>query len=114
MAKYAPGSLDATFAALADPTRRAILAQLAEHESSVTALAEPFDLSLPAVSRHLGVLEHAGLLARQKDGRVHRCRLVADPMRDAVAWMAGYGRFWEQQFDQLDELLRDDDAGGRP
>jgi DNA-binding transcriptional ArsR family regulator len=100
-------SLDTVFSALADPTRRQILARLAEGESSVTALAEPFEISLPAISRHLKVLERAGLLARRKDGRVHRIQLVPDPMLDAIEWMARYGRFWEQRLDSLQDLLRE-------
>ena len=99
-------SLDAVFAALSDPTRRGILARLADGESSVTALAEPFDISLPAVSRHLKVLEAAGLVARTREGRVHHIRLVADPMLDALEWIARYGRFWEKRLDALDEFLR--------
>jgi DNA-binding transcriptional ArsR family regulator len=103
--KYPRSSLDAIFSALADPTRRDILVRLAEGEASVTKLAAPFDISLPAVSRHLRVLESAGLLAREKEGRVHHLRLVADPMLDALDWMAVFGRFWEHQFDALDRFL---------
>ena len=99
-------SLDAVFSALSDPTRRGILARLAEGESSVTSLAEPYDISLPAVSRHLKVLEAAGLVTRTREGRVHRIRLVADPMLDALQWIARYGRFWEQRLDSLDAFLR--------
>ncbi|MFZ1060496.1 MAG: metalloregulator ArsR/SmtB family transcription factor [Candidatus Rokuibacteriota bacterium] len=105
MVNYVSGSLDATFAALADPTRRAILERLARGESSVTELAEPFDMSLPAVSKHLGVLERAGLLARERDGRVHRCCLAGGPMRDAARWIARYRIFWERQLDALAEHL---------
>lgn len=101
-----PPALDATFAALADPTRRAILARLARGEASVTALAAPFRMSLPAVSKHLRVLERAGLLARSREGRVHRLRLEAAPLRAAEEWIASYRRFWEQSFDRLDEYLR--------
>lgn len=100
MVKYR-ASLDTTFAALADPTRRAIVAHLARGESSVTALAAPHRISLPAISKHLTVLERAGLLARRRDGRVHRCRLVGGPMRDAAVWLARYHKFWERQFDAL-------------
>jgi DNA-binding transcriptional ArsR family regulator len=107
MVKSARAPLDAVFSALADPTRREILARLAEGESSVTCLAEPFDISLPAISRHLKVLEGAGLLAREKDGRVHRIRLVPDSMLDALEWMAHYGRFWEEQLDSLDAFVRE-------
>jgi DNA-binding transcriptional ArsR family regulator len=102
--------LDAVFSALSDPTRREIVARLAEGESSVTDLAEPFDISLPAISRHLKVLETAGLLGRTKDGRVHRIRLRADPMLEAVEWMARYGRFWETQLDALARYLRESPA----
>jgi DNA-binding transcriptional ArsR family regulator len=104
--KHSPGPLDAVFSALADPTRRQILARLAQGESSVSALADPFDISLPAISRHLKVLERAGLVARRKHGRVHRIQLVAEPMLDAIEWMARYGRFWEQSLDSLEEFLR--------
>jgi len=91
----AAASLDATFGALADPTRRAILARLAEKsEISVTELAQPFDVTLPAISRHLRVLEEAGLLARRREGRVHHCRVVAAPMKPASEWIARYQRFW--------------------
>lgn len=101
--------LDTTFAALADPTRRAILERLAEGEMSVTALARPFPVSLPAISRHLKVLEGAGLLARRRDGRVHHCRLVGDPLRDAARWIRRYRAFWKRQLDALDEYLGDEE-----
>jgi len=90
-----------TFAALADPTRRAILARLARGEASVTELAEPFKMSMPAITKHLNVLERAGLLVRQRDGRVRRCRLVAAPLKDAAEWITRYQRFWEEQFSAL-------------
>jgi DNA-binding transcriptional ArsR family regulator len=99
--------LDTVFSALADPTRREILARLAGGESSVTTLAEPFDISLPAISRHLKVLETAGLLDRTKEGRVHRIRLVPEPMLDAIEWMVRYGRFWESQLESLERYMRD-------
>jgi DNA-binding transcriptional ArsR family regulator len=106
----APGAaLDATFGALSDPTRRAILARLSQGESTVKALAAPFDMSLPAVSKHLRVLESAGLLKREVDGRVHRCRLAADPLKDAAAFIEHYRRFWEAQFDALQEFLETTD-----
>lgn len=105
MVKYSQASLDTTFAALADPTRRAILARLAEGEASVTELAGPFRISLPAVSKHLRVLERAGLLARERDGRVHRCHLVTEPLKDAAEWIARYQRFWEERLDALAEYL---------
>jgi len=88
MVNYSAAPLDATFGALADPTRRAILARLARGEAMVTELAEPFAMSLPAISKHLRVLELAGLLQREIDGRIHRCRLAAGPMKDAAAWIA--------------------------
>ena len=110
--------LDATFGALADPTRRAILARLALGETSVTELARPFAMSLPAVSKHLRVLEQAGLLARARDGRVHRCQIEAAPMRAAADWIARYRGFWEERFDALDRYLKETateaDAPARP
>jgi DNA-binding transcriptional ArsR family regulator len=99
--------LDTTFAALSDPTRRAILARLALGETRVTDLAEPFRISLPAISRHLKVLEGAGLLKRERDGRVHRCRLEAGPMEEAARWIEEYRRFWERQFDALERYLEE-------
>ena len=107
MVNYMDASLDSTFSALADPTRRAILARLAQGESSVTALAEPFDVSLPAISKQLGVLENAGLLVREKDGRVRRCRLDAGPMQEAVRWMETYRRFWEDKLSSLASYLNE-------
>ncbi|MGH7360243.1 MAG: ArsR/SmtB family transcription factor [Candidatus Methylomirabilales bacterium] len=106
MVNYQARPLDATFSALADPTRRAILARLARGASPVTRLAEPFDVSLPAISKHLRVLEDAGLLAREVEGRVHRCRLVARPLRNAAAFLSRYRRFWEAQLDALADYLR--------
>ncbi|MCZ6491165.1 MAG: metalloregulator ArsR/SmtB family transcription factor [Acidobacteria bacterium] len=105
MVNYSPGSLNGTFAALSDPTRRAILARLAQSEASVTELAEPFDVSLPAILKHLSVLGNAGLLTRHKEGRVQRCRLVARPLQDAAGWIARYRIFWEKQFDSLARYL---------
>lgn len=105
MVNYRPSALDATFRALADPIRRAILARLARGESSVSELAQPFAVSLPAISKHLRVLERAGLLIGEKDGRVRHCRLLAKPMRDAAAWIEHYRRFWERQFDSLARFL---------
>jgi DNA-binding transcriptional ArsR family regulator len=98
-------ALDSTFAALSDATRRGILARLATGEASVTELAKPYDMSLPAVSKHLRVLESAGLVARSKDGRVHRCRLEAAPMKSAADWIAHYRQFWEAQLDSLQRYL---------
>jgi DNA-binding transcriptional ArsR family regulator len=97
--------LDATFAALSDPTRRAILARLAQGEATVTELAEPFPFSLPAVSKHLRVLESAGLLTREINGRIHRCRLAPEPMKTASEWIEHYRVFWEKQFDALAKYL---------
>src|SRR3981189_3018209 len=97
--------LTATFAALADPTRRAILARLASGESSVTELAEPFEMSLPAVSKHLKVLERAGLISRSRDAQWRPCRLKAKPLRDVADWVEHYRRFWEESFDRLGEYL---------
>ena len=98
--------LDAVFAALADPTRRAILAQLATGEASVTALAEPFAMSLPAISKHLKVLERAGLIARGRAAQWRPCRLDATPLKEAAKWLEKYRQFWEQSFDRLDEYLK--------
>ena len=97
--------LDATFAALADPTRRAILARLASGEASVTELAEPFDMSQPAISRHLKVLERAGLITRGRDAQRRPCRLEARALADADAWIEGYRKHWEANFQRLDALL---------
>ena len=99
--------LDHTFAALADPTRRAMLARLAQGEASVGDLAAPHAMSLPAISKHLKVLERAGLIAKRKDGRVHRCRLDTAPMDAAVAWIEFHRRFWEARLDALEEYLND-------
>ena len=101
MVKYGPQDLDAIFSALGDPTRRAILARLAQGEASVGELAAPHAMSLPAVSKHLRVLETAGLLRKEKEGRVIHCRLEAVPLRDAAAWIAEYRRFWEARLDTL-------------
>ena len=98
--------LSTTFAALADPTRRAILARLAAGEASVTELAAPFEMSLPAISKHLKVLERAGLIARGREAQWRPCRLKAGPLKDAAEWLEHYRRFWEQSFDRLDDYLR--------
>src|SRR6185312_890345 len=97
--------LDQTFAALADPTRRAILARLATGEATVTELAEPFRISLPAISRHLKVLEQARLIDRERDGPFRRCRLRADRLAEASDWLRFYERFWTESFDRLAEHL---------
>ncbi len=99
--------LSATFAALADPTRRAILARLCAGETSVSAIAEPFAMSLPAISKHLKVLERAGLIARSRDAQWRPCRLMAGPLKDAADWLKEYRRFWEESFDRLDDYLRE-------
>ena len=102
--------LSATFAALADPTRRAILARLALGESSVSELAEPFEISLPAVSRHLKVLERAGLIARSREAQWRPCRIEAAPLREVADWVDRYRRFWEARLDRLDAYLRELDS----
>jgi DNA-binding transcriptional ArsR family regulator len=100
-----PDRLSTVFAALADPTRRAILARLATGQASVTALAEPFDMSLPAVSKHLKVLQRAGLIARGRAAQWRPCRLEAGPLKDAADWLEHYRRFWEQSLDRLQDYL---------
>ena len=98
--------LDLTLAALADPTRRAILARLAAGEATVTELAEPFDMSLPAVSRHLKVLERAGLITRGREAQWRPCRLEAEPLKEVNDWLEQYRRFWDESFDRLDAYLK--------
>ena len=98
--------LSATFAALADPTRRGILARLASGEASVTQIAEPFDISLPAVSRHLKVLADAGLIERGREAQWRPCKLKAEPLKDVADWVEHYRRFWEESFDRLDLYLK--------
>jgi DNA-binding transcriptional ArsR family regulator len=100
-----PDRLSTTFSALADPTRRAILARLVSGEVSVTELAQPFAMSLPAVSKHLKVLERAGLIARSREAQWRPCRLEAGPLKDAADWLEHYRRFWEQSFDRLTDYL---------
>jgi len=102
-----PDTLSITFGALADPTRRAILARLARGEASVTELAEPFKMSLPAVSKHLKVLERAGLIARGREAQWRPARLEAGPLKDVSEWVGEYRRFWEESFERLDEYLRE-------
>ncbi len=99
--------LDATFAALADPTRRAILARLAQGDASVMELAEPFDMSQPAISKHLKVLERAGLVSRGRDAQRRPCRIEAQPLAEASQFLERYREFWERNFMQLDELLEE-------
>lgn len=105
MVKRSSLLLDRTFAALADPTRREILAHLAKGDHCVTDLAKPHRMSLPAISKHLRVLENAGLIRRRREGRVHRVKLEAEPMRQAQQWIEEYRRFWEESFDRLEHYL---------
>ena len=105
--------LSSTFAALADPTRRAILARLAAGEASVTELAEPFTMSLPAVSKHLKVLERAGLITRAREAQWRPCRIEAGPLRDAVDWLEHYRRFWDQSLDRLEDYLDELQGAGK-
>src|ERR1700722_15200954 len=100
-----PNRLDHTFAALADPTRRAILARLASGEATVTELAEPFEISLPAISRHLKVLEHAGLIARGREAQWRPRTLRAEPLKEATEWLEQYRRFWEESLDRLEDYI---------
>jgi DNA-binding transcriptional ArsR family regulator len=99
--------LSLTFAALADPTRRAILAHLAKGEASVTELARHFEMSLPAISKHLKVLERAGLIVRSREAQWRPCRLEAEPLKDIADWIEEYRQFWEQNLDRLDEYLQE-------
>jgi DNA-binding transcriptional ArsR family regulator len=102
-----PDQLSSTFAALADPTRRAILTRLSEGEAPVTELAKPFAMSLPAISKHLKVLERAGLIARGREAQWRPCRLEAGPLKDASDWLDGYREFWEQSLGRLDDYLHE-------
>jgi DNA-binding transcriptional ArsR family regulator len=99
--------LSAIFAALADPTRRAILARLTSGEASVTELAEPFEMSLPAITKHLKVLENAGLITRGRQAQWRPCRLEAEPLKDIAEWIEPYRRFWDESLDRLEEYLRE-------
>jgi DNA-binding transcriptional ArsR family regulator len=105
--------LSTTFAALADPTRRAILARLVLGETSVTELAEPFEMSLPAVSKHLKVLERAGLITRGREAQWRPCRIEPDALKGVDEWLETYRRFWEERFDRLDDYLRKLQAKGK-
>ena len=107
-------TLSATFAALADPTRRAILSRLSRGEASVTELAKPFDVSLPGISKHLKVLERAGLVARGRNAQWRPCRLEARPLKDVADWVDHYRRFWEESFDRLDDYLHELQKKGKP
>lgn len=105
MVKYKTVSLNTTFSALADPTRRKILARLSKKSSAVSDLAEPFSISLPAISKHLRVLEGAGLIFREKEGQIRRCYLVAEPLKEAANWITHYQKFWKDQLDGLKDYL---------
>ena len=109
MVKYSTHTLDRTFSALSDPTRRAILSRLAQGGAAVTELARPFDMSLPAVSKHLRVLEDAGLMTRRREGRIHHCRLAVGPLQGAADWLEFYRGFWETRFDSLADYLKNVD-----
>lgn len=108
-----PDPLNATFAALADPTRRAILARLASGEASVTELAGPFDISMPAISKHLKVLERAGLITRGREAQRRPCRLHPEPLKGAADWLEHYRTLWEQSLDRLDDYLTRLQAKGK-
>ena len=110
MTQPRPDLLDATFAALADPTRRAILARLSTGEASVMELAEPFAMSQPAISKHIKVLERAGLVSRGRDAQRRPCRLVARPLAEATGWLESYRKFWEGSFQRLDSLFEEMNA----
>ncbi|HTB45112.1 MAG TPA: metalloregulator ArsR/SmtB family transcription factor [Acetobacteraceae bacterium] len=110
----APDHLTTVFSALADPTRRAILARLAAGEAAVTALAEPFDMSLPAISKHLKVLERAGLVARGRTAQWRPCRLEAGPLKDAADWLEHYRQYWEQSLDRLEDYLAELQGKAKP
>ena len=106
-----PDPLSVTFGALADPTRRAILARLSRGEASVTELAEPFAMSLPAVSKHLKVLERAGLISRGREAQWRPCQLAPEPLKEATDWLEKFRRFWDDSFDRLDEYLGELQSG---
>jgi DNA-binding transcriptional ArsR family regulator len=108
-----PDRLDMTFSALADPTRRAILARLASGEASVTELARPFEMSLPAVSKHLKVLERAGLIARGREAQWRPSRLEAGPLKDVADWVDHYRKFWDESLDRLEVYLKELQAQGK-
>jgi DNA-binding transcriptional ArsR family regulator len=109
MVNYSEKDLDKTFDALASPIRRGILARLSQGWAAVTELAEPYDVSLPAISKHLRIMEEAGLIERHKVGRVHYCRLVPGPMQNATEWLNFYRQFWETQLESLADFLQDGD-----
>jgi DNA-binding transcriptional ArsR family regulator len=101
-----PDRLDAAFSALADPTRRAILARLALGETTVNELAEPFDMSLPNISKHLKVLENAGLISRSRDAQRRPCKIEPEPLKEVAGWVEAYRKLWEERFDRLDDYLK--------
>ncbi len=107
MVKYDDAQLDLKFGALADPTRRAILARLARGEASVNELAKPFNMSLPAISKHLKVLERAGLITRGRDAQWRPCRIQPAALKDVTEWLEQYRRLWEERFDRLDEYIKE-------
>jgi DNA-binding transcriptional ArsR family regulator len=108
MVNYSERQLNPVFSALSDPTRRAILTRLTRGEATVSQVAKPFGISLPAISKHIKILEEAGLLARRKRGRTHHLHLVAIPLKNAAHWLEQYHWFWESQFDSLESFLKDD------
>ena len=112
MVKYSDLRMDRVFGALADGTRRRILERLARGEARVNQLAQPFQMSLPAISKHLGVLEDAGLISRTKDGRFRRCALRPEPLKSASEWIDTYRAFWEKQFDSLAQYLSETENSG--
>jgi len=107
MVNYSSAQLDPVFSALSDATRRAILVRLINGEATVTEVAKPFGTSLPAISKHIKILEEAGLVERRKDGRIHHLRLVAAPLKDAAQWLDQYHWFWEAQLDSLEKFLKE-------
>ncbi len=111
MVKYSATRLDRTFAALAHPIRRRLVSRLKEGELAIHDLAEPFAVSLPAILKHVAVLEQAGLLTRQKRGRVNFCRLAAGPLKDAAAWLAAYQQFWDERLDELESYIQTVEPG---
>ncbi|MBV7335471.1 metalloregulator ArsR/SmtB family transcription factor [Chloroflexi bacterium TSY] len=114
MVHYSSQPLDHTFGALADPTRRAILARLMHSEASVKELAQPFDMTLTAIGKHVRVLERAGLLTHEKRGRTRICRLEPAPLKDAMDWLSTYARFWDDQFSALADYLNETDSEQNP
>lgn len=114
MVEHNSQRLDAVFRALADPTRRAMLRDLSQRPRSVGELAQPFEISLAAASKHIKALEHAGLVQREVRGRIHMCRLDAGPLHDGMEWIRHYEKFWNQKLDVLEALLRAEDRAAKP